>query len=429
MSVHIQIMSQRRLEIKLQNPNAIIESWLQRWLQEAENRGSKSQYKLREALEALKMYPLPLSSGKECAILRGFGSSLCKLIDDEMENQKSKAQSIALNSSQYQEDICGVIETIQTNEKKKKTLKSKEKVTKVTKKQQKAILEEEERTKQVTMSPGTYKIILLVDTQETKGKNKKSLDQTRGYLESLDVEYEIRRLTVGDFLWIARDKENNELVLPYIIERKRMDDLASSIRDGRFHEQKHRLKHCGIQNIIYLIEDYGDNEHIGLPLDNLKQALSNTLIHNSFAIEHTENHRRSMMYLKGLTQLFIRIYKDKVLLSCDKEDIQKSHPIQRMLGLLKFKALYDDSARNAQLTIREVFVQQLLQLHSLSVEKAMTIVSVYPTPRCLMDAYDNCESISEARNLLANLKCGQLERPLGEKISHTVYDFYKTEFK
>jgi len=29
-----------------------------------------------------------------------------------------------------------------------------------------------------------------------------------------------------------------ELVLDYIVERKRMDDLADSIVDGRFREQK-----------------------------------------------------------------------------------------------------------------------------------------------------------------------------------------------
>lgn len=418
-------MSLQRLEVKLQNPNAIFESWIERWLQEAETKGNKSQYKLREALQAIRMYPLPLSSGKECAILRGFGSTLCNLIDEEMQKQKSKAEAIVLNSSLYEQDVQQVVESVK---KAKKKEPPKDKPIKLTKKQQKAIAEEEERTKQVTMSPGTFKIILLVDTQETNGKNKKTLDQTRGYLESLGVLYEVRRLTVGDFLWIARDKEGNELVLPYIIERKRMDDLAASIRDGRFHEQKHRLKQSGIQNIIYLIEDYGDNEHLGLPLDNLKQALSNTLIHNNLAIEHTENHRRSMMYLQGLTQILIRLYKDKVLLSCNKEDIQISQPTQRMVGLLKFKALYDDSARNAQLTIREVFVQQLLQLHSLSIEKSLAIVAVYPTPRCLMDAYDNCESVSKARNLLANIRCGQLERPLGEKISQTIYDFYRGDF-
>ncbi|XP_061393279.1 crossover junction endonuclease MUS81 [Musca vetustissima] len=416
----------QRLEVKLQRPNAIFESWLEKWLEEAEKKDSRSKYKLREALEALKMYPLPLASGRECAILRGFGSTLCNLIDEEMRQQREKAQTINLNSSLYEQDIKEVVESVKKS--KSKTAPVKEKATKLTKKQQKALEEEEERVKQVTMSAGSFRVILIVDTQETTGKNKKTLDQTRGYLESLHVEYEVRRLTVGDFLWIARDKEGNELVLPYIVERKRMDDLASSIRDGRFREQKHRLKHSGIQHVIYLVEDYGDNEHVGLPLENLKQALSNTLIHSQFSIKRTENHRRSMTYLQGMSQMLIRVYKDKVLLSCDKEDIQPHKPSQRMVGLLKFKSLYEDSARNALLTVREVFVQQLLQLHSLSLERAMAIVELYPTPRCLMEAYDNCITPDEAKNLLANLRFGQLERPMGEKISQTIHDFYRSEF-
>lgn len=419
--------SPQRLEVRLQHPNAIFESWIKRWLQEAVSKGSKSQYKLKEALEALKMYPLPLASGRECAILRGFGSTLCNLIDEEMKKQQSQAQTISLNSSLYKKDIQQVVE-VHKKSKKKPVEEPKEKPVKLTKKQLKAMKEEEERIKQVTMSPNAFNIILLVDIQETSGKNKKTLDQTRGYLDSLGVNYEVRRLTVGDFLWIARDQGGNELVLPYIVERKRMDDLASSIRDGRFHEQKHRLKQSGIQNIIYLIENYGDNEHLGLPLDNLKQALINTLIHDNFFIQHTENHHSSMVYLHGITQMLIRLYKDKVLISCDKGDIKPIQPYQRMVGLLKFKALYEDSARNAQLTIREVFVQQLLQLHSLSLEKCLAIVEVFPTPRCLLDAYGSCESEKEARNLLKNIRCGQLERPLGEKISQTLYDFYCSEF-
>ena len=50
-----------------------------------------------------------------------------------------------------------------------------------------------------------------------------------------------------------------ELILPYIVERKRMDDLAGSIKDGRYKEQKHRLLQCGIQSIIYLVEKTGSN--------------------------------------------------------------------------------------------------------------------------------------------------------------------------
>jgi crossover junction endonuclease MUS81 len=46
---------------------------------------------------------------------------------------------------------------------------------------------------------------------------------------------ETRKLSIGDFVWIARDRiSGRELVLPFVVERKRLDDLRSSIMDGRF---------------------------------------------------------------------------------------------------------------------------------------------------------------------------------------------------
>jgi len=45
-----------------------------------------------------------------------------------------------------------------------------------------------------------------------------------------------------------------DYVLDFIVERKTADDLAASIVDGRYEEQKFRLKNCGINNVIYLIE-------------------------------------------------------------------------------------------------------------------------------------------------------------------------------
>ena len=67
-------------------------------------------------------------------------------------------------------------------------------------------------------------------------------DDTIRVLTNLKTKFETRQLSVGDFVWIARDQNGKELLLPYIIERKRMDDLGSSIKDGRFHEQKVRNK-------------------------------------------------------------------------------------------------------------------------------------------------------------------------------------------
>lgn len=67
---------------------------------------------------------------------------------------------------------------------------------------------------------------------------KTNMDKITSELLALNVVFEMRRLSVGDFAWICRDKNGRELMLPYILERKRLDDLSGSIQDGRFHEQK-----------------------------------------------------------------------------------------------------------------------------------------------------------------------------------------------
>ncbi|KAL7743578.1 hypothetical protein ACLKA6_013383 [Drosophila palustris] len=430
-----------RLEIRLHEPNPLFTRWLERWLHEAEQHDRKSQHKLRQALQALRNYPLPLYSGRECAVLRGFGPTLCQLIDDELREFRALEKQSAVpalaatptphNSSQYEEQVQQVVKVVRKQKQKQRQEQQQmKKPKKLTKKAQQELAAAEERERIVHMDAGSYRIVLLVDTQETSGKNKRVLDQTRGYLQSLGVQHEVRRLTVGDFLWIACDGAGNELVLPYIVERKRMDDLASSIRDGRFHEQKHRLRQCGIAHIIYLIEDYGDNQQLGLPLDSLQQALANARIQSDgIQVVRCDNHYRSMCYLAGVSGVLQQLYlhAGRSLYSVDKSALDAVTGGQ--VGLLKFRALYEDSARNAQLTVREVFVQQLLQLHSLSLDRALAIVERYPTPRLLLDAYADCGSEAEARQLLATLGCGPLQRPLGDKLSQCIYEFYANEFQ
>ena len=52
-------------------------------------------------------------------------------------------------------------------------------------------------------------------------------------------------------MWVYKNK-----VLNFIMERKKADDLASSIIDGRYKDQKYRLKNCGISNVYYVYEGY-----------------------------------------------------------------------------------------------------------------------------------------------------------------------------
>ena len=53
----------------------------------------------------------------------------------------------------------------------------------------------------------------------------------------------MKRLPVGDAIWIARHKvHETEYVLDFIVERKNVDDLVGSIRDNRYKDQKLRMQ-------------------------------------------------------------------------------------------------------------------------------------------------------------------------------------------
>lgn len=139
-------------------------------------------------------------------------------------------------------------------------------------------------------------------------KNDPTVTQFKKYP---DLKHEYRSLKVGDFTWIARSKINKdvELVLPFVVERKRMDDLGHSIKDGRFHEQKFRLRKCGLNNVIYLVENHGSNKHVGLPMQSLMQALANTRVHDGFKVHVTESLVHSVRFLATMTLRLIYEYK------------------------------------------------------------------------------------------------------------------------
>lgn len=75
-------------------------------------------------------------------------------------------------------------------------------------------------------------------------------------------------------------------------------------------------------------------------------------------------------------------------------------------------------------TIRELFMRQLVQLKTLSVDKAVAITEVYSTPRCLINAYRGCVDKKEAENLLASIRFGKLRKTIGPTISQAIYDLY-----
>ena len=92
---------------------------------------------------------------------------------------------------------------------------------------------------------------------------------------------------------------------------KRLDDLdlCSSITDGRFREQKFRLKRCGLGHRVHLVEEHGSANHLSLPEGTLLQAVTNTQVIDGFFVKRTADIKESAAYLALLTLGLQRLYQ------------------------------------------------------------------------------------------------------------------------
>jgi len=286
--------------------------------------------------------------------------------------------------------------------------------------------------------PGQFKIILCVDNCETTGGAPTlRRDLVEKHLKANGVPYDVRKLHVGDFLWIAQEvvhvtpgqlqvRKPKELVLDFVIERKRMDDLVSSIKDGRFHEQKFRLKSCGLKRPTYLIESFGPIDHFSLPESSIKQAISNTQVVDGFSIKKTADQTDTINYLTIVSRYLAKAYEGRILIS-SSFSVYHDLPLEvteKRGMLMKFDELNNASRKNRGLTVSEVFAKMLLQLHGCTVEMAAAILELHPSVSSLITAFNNCDSQSERENVLSQIQYGKRGRTIGAPISRTLYQYF-----
>ena len=106
-------------------------------------------------------------------------------------------------------------------------------------------------------------------------------------LDNLNTKYKKENLELGDIVF----KYDNKIAL--LIERKTLDDLSASIRDGRYKEQKVRLLNTNINkiNIMYLIEGNFNNKSKinGMSSDSLLGSIANTMFRDNIRVYMTNN--------------------------------------------------------------------------------------------------------------------------------------------
>lgn len=292
---------------------------------------------------------------------------------------------------------------------------------------------------------GSYRIKLIVDNREvrTKGTND---DFFGSQLSGLGIDVDKKSLAVGDALWVAEHKHTGQYaVIDYILERKRVDDLLSSVFDGRFHEQKFRLSRSSILNIIYLVEGSISgvvNERERAARDgkktNYKQiiqtAMAQTIALNHFALKRTVNPEHTVRYMTDLTRLIKEQYKRRDLIIAIpsaikyKEAMEKFRNTYSRLGAkvaIAYDAFEAAMSKSGLTTIKDVYIRLLMSTKGVTLEKALAIQKVYTTPRALFDAYESLNNDMDKKNLIYDTLLKNISRKrVGKTVSERLYQYW-----
>lgn len=170
----------------------------------------------------------------------------------------------------------------------------------------------------IQLQPGSFTVQLVLDNREMRAKNDR--DYIQDELVKKGINPIVRPLEIGDFLWVAKcndpallarhDEEGDEVMLDYVVERKRLDDLCGSIKDGRFHEQKFRLRKSGVQHVVYIIEEFTvSTERMTNWNEAIETAIASTQVVDGYFIKKTQKLDDTIRYIARMTVILQKMYE------------------------------------------------------------------------------------------------------------------------
>ncbi|KAL0466593.1 ERCC4 domain-containing protein [Neurospora intermedia] len=263
----------------------------------------------------------------------------------------------------------------------------------------------------IRLAPGSFTVELVLDTREIQAKNNR--DHIQEELSKLGVRPIMRSLELGDVLWIAKCKqpgwlnrlgaEGDEVALDYIVERKRLDDLIGSIKDGRFREQKYRLKRSGMKNVVYIIENFNIDMDIRRQYqDAMDTAMASIQVVNGYFLKKTDTIAESIRYLAAVTSMLKDIYESKPLFVIPTNVLTAKNYLPLVKHLrekepsrgyyISYPAFASLVSKSEMMTLKDVFIKMLMCIRRLSGEKAIEIQKVWKTPYQLVKAFEACGS-------------------------------------
>lgn len=261
----------------------------------------------------------------------------------------------------------------------------------------------------IRLNPGSFTVHLVLDVREIRAKTDR--DYMQEELKKKGIRPIMRSLELGDAQWVAKchdpevlrrgGAEGDEVVLDYIVERKRLDDLIGSIKDGRFREQKFRLKRSGVRHVTYIVEEISlDREHFSKYEESVQTAIASTQVVNGFTVKKTQKMDDTIRYLARMTELLKKKYESRPLRVIPTMVITGNNYLPLLKDLretqpgtdyyISYDAFASLASKSGSLTLRDLFLKMLMCTRGITGEKAMQIQKIWKTPNEFVKAYEQC---------------------------------------
>lgn len=238
-------------------------------------------------------------------------------------------------------------------------------------------------------------LTLKIDTRERKIKD---------FFKNLPYVH-ISNLPLGDIIF----QWNNEELL--IIERKTIDDLAHSIKDGRFREQKMRLlSNYPTSKLLYLIEgdlDISMEVEIqnALSVKTIYSSIYNLILRDNIHVYKTSGINETLRFIKNLVWK-LQTQKLNFMQPYKKQDY---HIANMKMSLGKKK----------NMDKKTCFMYQLCQVKGVSQSIASAITKKYASWKILNDVlYNNCVNDIQRFTLISDIDV-PIQTPTKNKYTKT----------
>ncbi|KAH6898861.1 ERCC4 domain-containing protein [Thelonectria olida] len=286
----------------------------------------------------------------------------------------------------------------------------------------------------IQLSPGSFSIHLVLDVREVRAKTDR--DYMQEELTKQGVKPIMRSLELGDVQWIAKchdsallsrhGAEGDEIVLDWIVERKRLDDLVGSIKDGRFHEQKFRLKRSGVKKVIYIIEEITmDPASIDRYKEAIESAIASMQVVNGYFVKKTPKMDDTIKYLARMTAMLKRTYEQQTLhviptnvLTAQNYLPLLAHLREKQPGTgfyITYPAFSSLASKSGSMTLRDLFLKMLMATKGVTGEKALEIQKRWKTPYNFVKAYEECGPGQQGTKRKQDLVFSQTSHLVGRK--------------